>query len=187
MKKKYWYILAPFAIGILVFLDQITKYLARRDLIDGDFVLIDGVFKLHLLENKGAVWGMFQNSVDFLSIVSIIMTVLIVILFIKIPEGKKYVILRILCISVCAGAIGNLIDRIAMGGVTDFLYIELINFPIFNVADCYITFAMVILLILVIFYYKEDDFDFLAIRKKKKETAEAEPVETEVQDEQTDR
>ena len=57
-----------------------------------------------------------------------------------------------------AGAIGNLIDRISLKYVVDFIYFELIDFPIFNIADCYLTVSSFLLIILAIFYYKENDF-----------------------------
>ena len=66
---------------------------------------------------------------------------------------------------VTAGAIGNLIDRIRLNYVVDFLYFELIDFPVFNVADCYITVSMFLLVILVLFYYKDEDFSLIWPKK----------------------
>ena len=57
-----------------------------------------------------------------------------------------------------------MIDRIVNGYVTDFLYFELINFPVFNVADCYVVIAAAAAMFLIIFYYKDEDFE--AIKKK---------------------
>ena len=64
-----------------------------------------------------------------------------------------------------AGAVGNMIDRISQGYVVDFLYFKLINFPIFNVADCYVTIAAACLVILIMFYYKDEDMACFAIKK----------------------
>ena len=64
-----------------------------------------------------------------------------------------------------AGAVGNTIDRVYFGYVTDFIYFKLIDFPTFNVADIWITCATFILLFLILFKYKEDDFDFLKSNK----------------------
>ena len=164
--KKIWFIIAPFIMGAMIFFDQITKYLADRDLVDGDFVIIDKVLRLSLAHNKGAAWGMLQGKVDILSIVSIVLSLFLIYFFIKIPNVKKYNIMRFLTVSVVSGAIGNMIDRIWRGEVTDFVYIELIDFPRFNVADCFITWAMVVLVILMIFYYKDEDLDFIGLSKK---------------------
>jgi len=167
LNKKLIYILAPVISAGLIIIDQLTKYMARCDLADGPFRLWDGVFILSLTTNKGAAWGILQGRVDILSIISIVFSILIIIMFIRIPSDKKYNVIRLICIFIFSGAVGNVIDRIFMGGVTDFLYIELIDFPIFNVADCYITFSMVIFIFLLIFKYKDDDLDFLSFKKKK--------------------
>jgi signal peptidase II len=61
-----------------------------------------------------------------------------------------------------AGAIGNMIDRVLKHYVVDFIYFELINFPIFNVADCYVTISAALLIISIMFIYKEEDFKFIS-------------------------
>ena len=168
MSKKTWFILSPFIMGAMIFIDQITKYMANRDLADGDFVIIDKVLRLSLTHNKGAAWGMLQGKVNILSIITVALSIFLIYFFAKIPEGKKYGIMRFLTLSVIAGSIGNLIDRAWAGEVTDFVYIELIDFPKFNVADCFITWAMVLLVILMIFYYKDEDLEFIGLDSKKK-------------------
>ena len=82
------------------------------------------------------------------------------------PLEKKYRYLEFLLIFISAGAVGNMIDRIRMNYVVDFFYFKLINFPIFNVADIYVSVSCVLLAILVIFYYKENDFAFLSRKKR---------------------
>ena len=72
---------------------------------------------------------------------------------------KKFLPLRICAIFIASGAIGNVIDRVRLNYVVDFLYFKLIDFPIFNVADIYVTVAAVMLVILVCFYYKEEDLE----------------------------
>lgn len=66
-----------------------------------------------------------------------------------------------------AGALGNMIDRIRQQFVVDFLYFCLIDFPIFNVADCYVTIAACFLIILVMWYYKDEDLEFFSGKKVK--------------------
>ena len=68
-----------------------------------------------------------------------------------------------------AGAFGNLFDRIKQDYVVDFFYFELIDFPIFNMADIYVTCGMALLIVLGFFYYKEEDFEvLLSFAQKKK-------------------
>lgn len=169
MKKKYWLLISVISSALLILFDQLTKYWVRRDLSDKDFVLIDKVFKLTYHKNTGAAWGILTGKVDFLVILTVIIIALVIFVMIKLPVDKKYNCLHIIGIFVFSGAIGNMIDRIYFNFVTDFLYIELINFPVFNVADCYITFSMFILAFLIIFKFKDDDFEFL--KRKKKVTA----------------
>ncbi|MBQ0059171.1 MAG: signal peptidase II [Lachnospiraceae bacterium] len=64
------------------------------------------------------------------------------------------------------GAIGNLIDRVFLGSVRDFIYFKLINFPVFNVADIAVTCSAFILVYLVLIYYKDEDFAFLNLKAK---------------------
>jgi signal peptidase II len=66
-----------------------------------------------------------------------------------------------------AGAVGNMIDRIFRKYVVDFVYFSLINFPVFNVADIYVTVAAVMLVILILFFYQEEDFDRIFPKKTK--------------------
>ena len=153
---------------VLVYLDQITKSLAVTCLKDKPaFVLINYVFELHYLENRGAAFGMLQNQkILFVAIASIMLTV-IVYMLIKIPRNKHYFALEFLLVLVASGAVGNLIDRISLGYVVDFFYFKLIDFPIFNVADIYVSVSCIFLAVLLIFFYKEQDFQFISKNKKK--------------------
>ena len=71
---------------------------------------------------------------------------------------------------VSAGAVGNMIDRIGQGYVVDFLYFKLINFPIFNVADCYVTISAFLLILLVFFYYREEEMACFSLHKKEEKS-----------------
>ncbi|MEG1459678.1 MAG: signal peptidase II [Acetivibrio sp.] len=151
---------------ILVLFDQLTKYMAQTKLMGTDGIsLIDGVFRLQYLENRGAAFGSFQNKIIFLVIITIAIFSGIVYVYTKLPEQKRYFPLQYLLIFISAGAIGNFLDRLINNYVIDFLYFEWIDFPIFNVADCYVTISAVILFILGIFYYKDEDFEFLKQKK----------------------
>ena len=74
----------------------------------------------------------------------------------------------VILIFLMAGAVGNLIDRASQQYVVDFLYFKLINFPIFNVADIYVTCSAIALMILGIFYYKDEDIEMIFPSKKEK-------------------
>lgn len=155
-------------IVILVALDQLTKYLAIACLKDKPaFKIINGVLELNYLENRGAAFGMLQNQRIFVIFVTVIILGVIIYILCKSPNGRKYTLMHILLSLISAGAVGNMIDRIRLDYVVDFIYITLINFPIFNVADMYVTFATVILILALLFYYKENDLLFIGFEQKK--------------------
>ena len=155
-------------IAILVAFDQFTKQLAVANLKDKQaFKLINGVLELNYLENKGAAFGMLQNQRVFFVFVAVIVLGVIAYILYKAPEGKKYKLLHILLSLIAAGAIGNMIDRVRLDYVVDFIYIIWINFPIFNVADMYVSLATVILVLALLFYYKESDLSFIGFNQKR--------------------
>ena len=165
--KYVKYFKAVVSIVILVAFDQLTKWLAVKYLLpSGPISIIDGVFELRYLENRGAAFGIFQNRQWMFILLTLIIVAAVIWLYIKMPETKRMLPLRIISVAVISGAIGNLIDRILNSYVVDFLYFRLIDFPIFNVADIYVTVSAVIFIILFIFYYKDDDFKFLNRKEK---------------------
>ena len=168
-KPKRNFIIFDFImIIILIAVDQYTKYLAVLNLKDKPaYSIIDGVFELNYLENRGAAFGMLQNQKGFFILISCIVLMAICYILFKMPEDKKYNIMHILLVLIASGAIGNMIDRVRLEYVVDFFYFVLINFPIFNMADIYVSVACILLAIVMLFVYKEEDLDFLNIRPKK--------------------
>ena len=81
--------------------------------------------------------------------------------FKKLPATRHFFWLNAVAVLFFAGAIGNFIDRVRQGYVVDFFYFSLINFPVFNVADIYVTLSAIALIIVVLFYYKEEDFSLI--------------------------
>ena len=140
-------------------IDQYTKYLAVTHLMEKPIPIVDGVFELHYLENRGAAFGMLQNKQWFFMIITVVLLVFIAKLYIELPRTKRVIPLRIAMIFITAGALGNMVDRIRLNYVIDFLYFKLIDFPIFNVADIYVTVSTFFVAFLILFYYKESEFD----------------------------
>ena len=108
-----------------------------------------------------------QNQKYFFVFVALIFIGVIVFVLIKVPTQKKYYSLNILLVMIAAGAVGNMIDRVRYDYVVDFIYLVCIQFPIFNVADIYVTTATVILVFQILFVYKTNDFNFLSFNPKK--------------------
>lgn len=160
------YVMAVILVIVAVLIDQYTKYLAVTHLKDGPaFVLIDNVFELNYLENRGAAFGLLQNRQIFFVCVAILIFAYILYCYVRIPKTGRYLPLRLCGIFIVAGAAGNLIDRIRLGYVVDFFYFRLIDFPVFNVADIYVTVSFAVLLILIFFRYKEEELEFLGRKK----------------------
>ncbi len=164
--KRFPYILQAVVCLVLIFIDQLTKYFARTYLKAAPKSLWEGVFSLHYHENRGSIWGILQGKVDILLIASVFIFLLLIYVYVKMPKTKGYLPLFWVLTVMVAGAVGNTIDRVFFGFVTDFLYFELIDFPIFNVADCYLTVCAFLTVILVFTKYKEDEFKFLSPKRK---------------------
>lgn len=159
--------LAAIIFGIAaILLDQVTKWLAVTQLKGKDsIVLIPNVFELHYLENRGAAFGLFQNRQFLFLAGALIVLIVVGWLYGRMPHIARFYGLRVCAVLVCAGAAGNMIDRVSQNYVVDFFYFSFIDFPIFNVADCYVVAACILFAILILFYYKDEDFSWLSSHK----------------------
>ena len=180
---------SAFVVIVLIAIDQITKLLAASRLKNTMGVsIINGVFELKYLENQSAAFSLdpvslfykifhityfdthpqiFLNcKMAFFIILTAVVLILIALLYKRLPWNKHFMPLNMILIAFFAGAIGNLIDRIIHNYVIDFFYFSLINFPIFNVADIYVTLAAIALIIVVFFYYKEEDYAIIFPSRK---------------------
>lgn len=174
---------------LLVFIDQLTKWLAYKNLYQKpDIALIPGVFELRYLENESAAFSFdpvsllhkifhfsyfyehpeafLMAKMIFFIVLTIAVLIFIAIIYQRIPVSKHFLPLNLIAVGIFAGAVGNLIDRIIHHYVIDFFYFQLINFPIFNVADIYVTVAAIALIAVILFYYKEDDFSCIFSKKE---------------------
>ena len=155
-------ILGLAAFLLLVLIDQSTKKLAVLHLKDQEpVILIRRVFQLFYLENQGAAFGILQGKRSAFIVVTIVILAVIAYCYIRIPLTRRFISLHIVLVLISAGAIGNFIDRFRQGYVVDFLYFNLIHFPVFNVADIYVTIAAILLIFLVLIRYKESDLNEL--------------------------
>ena len=167
MLKNFKYNIAGLlSLLLLVLFDQWTKYQAVVYLKDQDpIVLIKGVFELHYLENKGAAFGILQGQRGIFLICTAVVMCLIVLIYIRLPKTGRFMPLCVSLVLIASGAVGNVIDRLANAYVVDFLYFKLIDFPVFNVADCYVTVGALMLAVVIIFIYKDGELDALTGRK----------------------
>ena len=136
--KYYFFTLSIF----ILIIDQFSKYLIfnNKNLINIDFIL----FRLDLVKNYGAAFNIFNGNRLFLSFISIIFSVILL-----------YLLLRKTCTSILesysysfilGGTLGNGIDRILKGYVIDFINLNIINFPVFNIADLSINIGFILII-----------------------------------------
>lgn len=122
----------------LVGCDILTKYLITSNMSVGETIpIIDGVFHLTYVKNTGAAFSILTGQRLFLILLPLIIVVALVFyIIVKKPKSKLLVLSFSMII---AGGISNLIDRISLGYVIDFLDFRIINFPVFNFADICVT------------------------------------------------
>lgn len=131
---------------LCIALDRISKMLITANMFHGESIpLIKGVFHITYVRNSGAAFSILQGKTAFLVAFTVIIIVAaLCYMFYKKPKNK----LLLLSISlILSGAAGNLIDRIISGSVIDFLDFRLINFPVFNIADCCVVIGAALVLI----------------------------------------
>ncbi|ACH40641.1 lipoprotein signal peptidase [Citrifermentans bemidjiense Bem] len=137
MKAKYIILLA---VSVLVLvLDQVTKvYIDKTMRLHDSITVIEGFFNITYLRNKGAAFGILANSswrLPFFLLVSAVAVVVILVVVSRLRDDQKVSALSLSLIF--SGALGNLIDRVRLGEVIDFLYVHWYEhyWPAFNVAD----------------------------------------------------
>ena len=176
MKAKK-YILPIIIILLLAVIDQITKYFVIKYISyesNEEIPVIGDLLVLTHIHNSGAAWGSFTGKIPFLLIITAIVTAALIYVYHNIVDKKGFMPIKIGIIAILGGALGNLIDRIRFGYVTDFIYVKVINFPVFNFADICVTVSIFVLLFLFIFKYKNEDFDVILGEKNKKKQDESE-------------
>ena len=117
---------------------------------DGSIPLINGIFHLTYVENRGAAFGMLQNGRIFFIVITVFLLVAAVYFAPKIFGKSKT--LDFGAVFVLAGALGNLIDRILRGFVVDMLDFCLIDFPVFNIADIFVCIGAFLICVYILFF-----------------------------------
>lgn len=140
-----------FIIVLLTGIDQWTKYLAETQLKPIDTIpLVHDLFHLTYARNTGAAFSILRDKQVFLILVTTIVVVALICYLIKILKTGEAA-LKLSLAFIIGGALGNLIDRVRLNYVTDFLDFTLINYPIFNFADVFVVSGVAILLYMVLF------------------------------------
>lgn len=149
-------------IAVIVGLDQWTKYLTVEHIKPiGTLPIIPDVFHLTYVENRGAAFSILQGKRLFFVLLTLAVVAVILVLLYRKAKGEP--LLRVSLIMIAGGAIGNLIDRLVLGYVVDMVDLRIINYAIFNVADCFVVVGTILLAVYILF------FDRVLLNDKKKE------------------
>ena len=149
------YILMVLSVLGITAVDQWTKYLVVQNIpLYSNIPAIPGLFRLTYVQNTGAAFSMLENMQWLFVLVFLVLTAAIVYDFSKksMPFTKLE---RWLIVMIYAGGLGNMIDRVRLGYVVDMIELEFMNFPVFNVADCFITCGCILLMVHLLFFNKE--------------------------------
>ena len=138
----------PLLAALIIAADQATKYAVRLNMQPGDRIpLIGDWFSLYYVRNTGTAFSMFSgNKFITLVLTSLIIVVCLVFIISEIRKGSRT--LPLLLTAICAGGIGNMIDRLTLGYVTDM--ISCWSFAVFNVADIFVTCGCILTVIYVL-------------------------------------
>ena len=147
----FYYVL--FVAGIVA-ADQVTKYLTVLYIPSlGVQPLIPGLLQISYVQNTGAAFSSFEGQQWLFALIFVVFTGLIFYEYFKKPMG--FTTFERWCIAaIYGGGLGNMIDRVRLGYVVDMIETTFMDFPVFNVADCFITCGCVLLLVHLVFWNK---------------------------------
>lgn len=148
-------------IAVLTVIDQLTKYAAVSTVkVNGPKEFLFGLFQFRYVENTGAAFSSFSDNTTVLSVVTVIILIGCFILLMSKKIKSKF--MNICLLLVISGGLGNVIDRIRIGYVVDFIEPLFIDFAVFNFADCCITVGAMLMIAYQI-------YELISERKKKAE------------------
>jgi signal peptidase II len=143
--NNYWKLAA--IAGVIILLDQYTKSLVMQNIPLGEMIypipVFESFFRFIHWYNTGVAFGMFQGMNDVFKVLAIIVALIIIYYYPRVPD-REWPLKIAMCMQL-AGAVGNLIDRIVVGYVVDFISVG--NFPVFNIADSSITVGVAVLIV----------------------------------------
>ena len=147
-------LLAVFA-AVIVVLDQLSKlWIVANIPLYNQIPAIPGLFHLTYVQNTGAAFSSFEGMIWLFVVIFVVLTAAVVWEFSK--KRMPFSTFDRWCIAaIYAGGLGNMIDRVRLGYVVDMIQVDFMNFPVFNVADCFITCGCIALMVSLVFFNKE--------------------------------
>ena len=151
MQLFYMVLFAALIVGA----DQVTKFLTVANIgLHQEVEFIPGFLGLTYVRNPGAAFSSFEGQQWLFALIFLVFTVLVVREFVK--KTMPFTTFERRCIAaIYGGGLGNMIDRVRFGYVVDMIETKFMEFPVFNVADCFITCGCILMIISLIFFNKE--------------------------------
>ena len=154
MRSRLRLLFCGLLVALIVIADQITKLLVLKYIpLHSSVDAIAGLFHLTYVQNTGAAFSSFQGMRWMFVGIFLVLTAALWFEYFKKP--LPFTNFERFCLAaIYGGALGNIIDRVRLGYVVDMICLDFMDFPVFNVADCFITCGSVLMLIHLIFFNK---------------------------------
>lgn len=160
--KLLWAVLSV----VLIFTDHICKLFALSHLKGAESViLLPEILELEYVENYGMAFGLLEGGRLLFVLFALVFLILAAYLIIHMPSGTKYGLIACCLTFMSSGAAGNCLDRMFYGYVVDYIYVSLIRFPVFNLADIFVVCGGITLMIILLFFTEEEELSALFKRK----------------------
>ena len=149
------YVLMVLAVAGIVTADQLSKFWVVSNIPLHTYIPgLNKIFNLTYVQNTGAAFSSFQGMQWLFALIFALFTAAVIWCFIK--KSLPFTTFDKWCVvAIWAGGLGNMIDRLRLGYVVDMINLEFMNFPVFNVADCFITCGCIALMVSLVFFNRE--------------------------------
>ncbi len=147
IELKWQYFTFGIIFCVLLVIDMVTKHVAEG--LTEKVMVIKGIFSFIYVENTGMAFGLFSNNGTILIIMTLLF--IIMLLYVYFSHHTKNYLYHISFALIICGGIGNFIDRVSYGYVRDFINLEFMSFPVFNLADTFITIGVVLMVVYMIY------------------------------------
>lgn len=181
--------LAAIIILLAIIADQVTKYIVVQNLeLKESAPFIDGFMKFRRAHNTGGGWSILDGGgFERFVLIGVSVGAMVLVAIVLIKNYRRHPLMNISLAMILGGGIGNMIDRIRLQYVVDFLHTEFIDFPTFNIADCFITVGAILLGVYVIFYDSKVEKRLRAEKEANEKLIEIKPEEVSSQAEETEK
>lgn len=179
--------LAAIIVVLAVVADQLTKYLVVQNIeLSDSRPFIDGFMKFYHTRNTGGGWSILNGGgSERVILITVSLLAMAAVVYVLATNYHRHPLMNIALAMVLGGGVGNMIDRIRLEYVVDFLRTEFIEFPTFNIADCFITVGAVLLVVYILFYDAKVEKRILAEKQANEALVNAESAESDPEIQET--